>query len=688
VGYWGKIAPAAILVMAIAIFALCPGCTNGHRSGPDYLVVTTYSLPDAIIGVAYEAILTATRKHGPYSFSWSLDDGSSQLPNGLTISAGGMITGTPTIAGTFSFVVKVTDNAVTPAQVATMALAISVTGQSGIIISSNPDPLPTGSLGIAYTASLTAMGGTPSYSWSIDTGSPPLPPGISLSSGGHFTGTPTQSGSYSFVVKVIDSTIPVAVVDSAPVTIDVSTAGQVIITTSTITKGIAGQVYSFLLSATGGTSPYFWSLASGSLPAGFSLNNSTGQISGTTSESGLWSFNVIVTDSTPVSPGKYTKDFSLQIDPAFGLQISNPDPLTAGQDDISYVEVITATGGTEPFTFSLDAGTLPTGLNLSESGILSGVPSEPGTYAFVIKVIDSTTPLNAESVKGFSLTIDPTGYVTIQQETLPDAVQNNLYQTSMTAVGGTPPYTWSIPSGTLPTGVTLGTDGLISGTPVNYGQWSFVIQSTDSATTPLSSTKPLSLLVKPELEILTTALPDALLNDAYSFSLTATGGTAPYSWTLDTGSPSLPASLLLSTGGHITGTPSSLGNSSFAIKVTDSSSPQLTASKAFTIGVKELVITTLTMPGGNWGQMGYVGLIKIKNGIPGPVNWQWSLKPGSAGLPPNLILILDNPTTGYGLVTGDIIPGSGTQTYTFTVEITETNSGTSDDQELSITINP
>jgi hypothetical protein len=655
VGYWGKIAPAAAIVAVIVTFALCPGCTHGHSSGPDYLVITTYSLPDALIGEAYKGMLAATRKHGPYNFVWSLDEGSGSLPNGLTLSVGGVITGIPTKLGTFSFVVKVVDTAVTPNQTAIMPLSIAVTGQSGIIISTSPTPLPTGSLGIAYLASLIATGGTPPYTWSLDQGSPSLPPGISLSSGGHFTGTPTQSGSYSFVVKVIDLTMPVAIVDTAPVTIDVSTAGQVIITTTTITKGKAAESYSFLLSATGGTIPYTWALTSGTLPAGFSLNESTGLISGTTSESGLWSFSVIVTDSTPVTPGKFTKDFILEVEPAFGLQIENTTPLSAGQDDIAYVQTITATGGTDPYTFSLDAGTLPTGLTLATNGIMSGVPAEPGTYSFVLKVTDSTTPTPAESVKGFSLTIDPTGSVTIQQESLPDAVQNNLYQTSFTAVGGTPPYIWGI-------------------------------------STPLTSTKPLSLTVKPELVISTTYLPDALFNDAYSFSLTATGGTAPYTWTIDQPSPpptppiSLPPGLNLSAGGHITGTPTAAGNHSFAVKVTDSSATTLTASEPFTISVKNLVITTTSLRGANWSEAGYAELIEIKHVFVGPTNWLWMLKPGSGGLPPNLALTLDDPSTGYGLVSGDLASGSGTQTYTFTVVVTETNSGEYDEQELSITV--
>jgi hypothetical protein len=151
----------------------------------------------------------------------------------------------------------------------------------------------------------------------------------------------------------------------------------------------------------GGTTPYVWTLDSGTLPAGFSLDSGSGVISGMTNESGLWSFTVRITDSTPDIPGTYTKDFNLQIDPALALQITNVS-LVAGQADIAYVETVTATGGTEPYAFSVDAGMLPSGITLTTGGILSGVPEEPGNYALVIKVTDSTTPAALPATSRYS----------------------------------------------------------------------------------------------------------------------------------------------------------------------------------------------------------------------------------------------------------------------------------------------
>jgi hypothetical protein len=346
------------------------------------------------------------------------------------------------------------------------------------------------------------------------------------------------------------------------------------------------------------------------------------------------------------------------------------------------VHVITATGGTEPYLFSVDSGALPAGLSLSSSGTLSGVPSVPGFYSFVVKVTDNTSPTSLESVKAFSLTIEAPGSITIQQEVLPDAVQNHLYETTLSAVGGATSYTWSVSSGSLPPGISLAADGMISGTPTNYGDWGFIVEVTDGT---LTNTKPLDIKVIPELVIATQTIPDALLNDAYSYTMTATGGTAPYTWQKDFDSAPLPSGLQLSQGGHITGKPTAAGSYSFALRVTDSSSPTIYVTKAFVMEIKEVIITTTTVPDAFW-DLGYAALIEIESVIATTPSWSWSLQPGAGGLPPNLGLYLDDPLTGTGIIRDNVIPGTGVVDYTFTVVVIDDNSGKSDDQELTITV--
>ena len=579
-----------------------------------------------------------------------------------------------------------------PPQTATKRLQITVSGDSAIQVGTDPSPLPTATIGLAYSASLTATGGTAPYDWMLDTGSPALPPGISLSKGGHFTGTPTQSGAYSFVVKVSDSTYPVALTGSAPVTINVSTAGpgQVVITTPTVPDGRAGDAYNTVLSATGGTSPYTWSLASGALPTGLTLDQNTGIISGTIGllDSGLWTFYVKVTDSALDTPSEFIKDFTLTVDPASPLQIDQ-DVLLVGQVNVPYVEAITASGGTEPYTFTLEAGTLPQGLILSENGDLYGVPEEPGAFPLILKVTDDTSPAALESVKGFTLTIDPPGTITIQQETLPDAVQNNIYEAVLTAVGGATTYTWSVASGLLPPGINLAADGIISGTCTTYGTWSFVAGVTDGS---LSNTRSLTLEILPELVITTEYLPDALVGVGYSHSLLATGGTAPYEWSKDGISVVLPPLISLSDGGHLTGIPSAAGVSSFAVRVQDSSDPNLIATKAFTLDVKYVVITTTTLPDATWGQL-YSKTLQVEHAIAFPAGWDWTFKNDGSALPDGFddtslfpIPAPDALETGYGVLEDTPTGSSGTQTFTFTIVVKAVGTTYKDEQIFTLTV--
>ncbi len=137
-------------------------------------------------------------------------------------------------------------------------------------------PLALATKGSPYSASLTATGGTAPYVWR-PLGA--LPAGLSLSSGGVITGTPSVLGTFTFTVQVTDSTAPLARRATAPVSISVEVPPPTI-TTTTVPAAIVGTGYSTALTATGGTSPSSWAVVSGSLPAGLTLSPS-GSITGT-----------------------------------------------------------------------------------------------------------------------------------------------------------------------------------------------------------------------------------------------------------------------------------------------------------------------------------------------------------------------------------------------------------------------
>lgn len=166
------------------------------------------------------------------------------------------------------------------------------------------------------------------------------------------------------------------------------------------------------------------------------------------------------------------------------------------------------------------------------------------------------------------LVIDPTA--------LPAAVINVAYSVTLTAAGGVTPYTWAVASGSLPKGLSLSTAGVLSGTPTSLGNTTFKVQVTDSQTpTAAVDAASKTVTVNQPLAVGTTTLTAGSVGVPYSASLTATGGVAPYTWTLTSGS--LPAGLTLSSAGVISGTPTAQGTQTFTVQVTDSELPAVTA---------------------------------------------------------------------------------------------------------------
>ncbi|HTV50533.1 MAG TPA: putative Ig domain-containing protein, partial [Steroidobacteraceae bacterium] len=231
--------------------------------------MSTSALPGGVVGQAYSTTLSATGGKTPYT--WTVTSGT--LPNGLTLgSTTGTISGTPTATASAPVTFKVQDSS-SPQQSTTVTLTLAVVSPVGITTSS----LPSALVGQAYSVTLAASGGTTPYSWSLSSGT--LPSGLSLNGAtGAISGTPTATASTALTFKVQDSSSPQ---QSATLTLTLAVVSVVGITTGSLPGGVVGQAYSATLAANGGTTPYTWSVASGTLPAGLSLNGSTGVISGT-----------------------------------------------------------------------------------------------------------------------------------------------------------------------------------------------------------------------------------------------------------------------------------------------------------------------------------------------------------------------------------------------------------------------
>ncbi|MFZ0314798.1 MAG: Ig domain-containing protein [Candidatus Korobacteraceae bacterium] len=155
--------------------------------------------------------------------------------------------------------------------------------------------LPNGTLNDGYSMQLVASGGVAPYTWQKTAGN--LPPTLSLGGGGLIQGTTTQTGMYNFTVKVTDSNSPASTA-TANLAITVASTGQpVAVTTTSLPAATVNTFYNALLTANGGITPYTWSILSGTLPTGLTLNASTGQITGQPGSAGLWQFTIKVTDS-------------------------------------------------------------------------------------------------------------------------------------------------------------------------------------------------------------------------------------------------------------------------------------------------------------------------------------------------------------------------------------------------------
>ncbi len=244
-------------------------------------VITSPSpLPGGVVGTAYSQSLAASGGVPPYD--WSITGGA--LPAGLSLSAAGAISGTPTAAGTSSFTARVTDRngaAATRSFEITIAAALAITTTS----------LPSGVAGTAYSSSLVATGGIPPLAWSIAAGA--LPGGLTLNtSSGVLSGTPSAAGSFTFTARVADSAGTTAV-RSFTITITAALA----ITTASCPNATVEIAYSCALAAAGGTTPLAWSISAGALPAGLLLNSASGVISGTPTAVGTSNFTVLVTDA-------------------------------------------------------------------------------------------------------------------------------------------------------------------------------------------------------------------------------------------------------------------------------------------------------------------------------------------------------------------------------------------------------
>jgi hypothetical protein len=330
------------------------------------------------------------------------------------------------------------------------------------------------------------------------------------------------------------------------------TMDPVSIQTESLADAIEGQTYSQRLAAVGGSGGYSWVLAAGSLPAGLTLSP-TGLISGTPAGPGTSSFRVRATDSGDRSA---TADLSITVVQTLAVHTWTLPDAEVGQE---YAAQLQTVGGRGTLAWTL-TGEAAAWMTVSAAGALSGTPMVPGASAVTVAVADES---GQQATRQLPIVVRAP--LAVAAISLPTATQGRVYAAQLVATGGDGAYTWSLEGGALPAGVALTTDGVLTGTSTDGGEFTFTVQVTDGA--ERSATRSLSLVVERAPTIQTGSLPPGDVGRPYEAEIQAAGGTGAYTWSVIEGT--LPDGLTLSSSGTITGTPVMVGSSAFTVQVTD-----------------------------------------------------------------------------------------------------------------------
>jgi hypothetical protein len=567
------------------------------------------------------------------------------------------------------------------ARIAGLNLAFLALACSGDDPRLTPESLPPGATGAAYDATVRVrdLGGTPR--WSIEAGT--LPPGLEGSADGarfRITGTPVTPGSFRFSLRAASDD---DVAERLYLLVIRGDVEPLQITTTRLPEATVGLAYEGLLTASGGsTSGYVWS--ADRLPAGLELQRAGAQIArvfGTPTEVGESEVVFTVTDDELRSA---TATLTLVVrDVAASLEIVTTE-LPGAVRGQQYSAPITAQGGTgQGYTWA--ATVLPQGLALRDgtpSATLQGRPvqEEPGQIATLVTVTDSG---GNTAERNFTLTVSNPPTLVISPTQFPDGEVDVPYAQHLSAVGGVGPYSWSISAGSLPTDVALeASDALtatVAGTPSEPGTFNFTIQIEDDLGT--TAELPVELFIEPAPLVLPSAAPPTgTAGVAYSATIEAEGGAAPFAWSIVAGALPPGLSLVPSNRNEVTvsGTPLAGGTFDATFQIADDLGA--TAERPFSFVIapspNPLMITTSSLADGVVNRA-YVENIDATGGT--GFDHQWRVAAGQ--LPPGLQLEATTGTISTTLLFGR---PTAEGTFDFTIEVQD-SAGSVDQMPYTVT---
>jgi hypothetical protein len=622
------------------------GATYTITIGCQTIIVASPATAAGTVNAAFSQQFTHAGAVGGQTFT--LNTGT--LPAGFTLSASGLLSGTTAQFGSFPITVNVTDGNSCTGISATYNLVINCQA-----ITVNSPGTTSGVAGTAFNQTFTQTNASGGATFSLSSGT--LPAGLTLSAAGLLSGTPAQTGSFPITVKVTDSNGCTGIGGTYNLVINCQT---IAVTNPVTTTGVAGTAFSQTFTQSGSIGGVTFSLNSGTLPAGLTLSN-TGLLSGTPTQTGFFPITAKVTDGNGCTGigASYNLVINCQT-----ITVTNPGA-SAGIAGTAFSQTFTQASSIGGSTFSLNSGSLPAGLTLSAAGLLSGTPTQTGSFPITVKVTDGngctgtgatyTITIGCQTI---SVTNPATATGTIQV-----AFSQNFTQSG--AIGGA---AFSLNSGSLPAGVTLASNGLLSGTPTVTGSFPITVKVTDgNGCTGVSATYTLVISCQ-TITVTNPATTTGTVSAPFTQTFTQTGANGTVTFT--TASP-LPAGLSLSTAGVLSGTPAQSGTFPIVVTVTDSNGCTGTgATYTLIVGCQTITVTnpaTISNPAGvplsiNFTQTGAIGTATFTTGSTLPTG-----------------LILDPDGTLHGTP-------SGSGAFPIVVTLTDSNNCTGTNPSYTLTI--